>query len=215
MKQQRHIGVNVKDRYHRAIQAAMVVALLICIVILQAFKRFESRPEPLALRIEAINTIEIPQTVQEKLLPPPVRPAVPIESDSDEIPDDITIGESELRFDEMPAPPEPQAEDDPFSFPFVAYDEPPQPLGGFAAIQKNMIYPELARRAGIEGMVVVWAKISETGEVVDTRIVIPLDNSGCNEAAVAAIKSVRWIPARQRDVPVAVWISIPIHFKLK
>ncbi len=215
MKQQRHIGVSWKDRYHRANQVALVVALLICIVVFQAFKRFESRPEPLALRIEAIHTIEIPQTVQEKLLPPPVRPAVPIESDSDEIPDDITIGESELRFDAIPAAPEPPVEEKPFSFPFVAYDESPQPRGGFAAIQKNLIYPELARRAGIEGTVVVWAKISETGEVVDTRIIIPLGNSGCNEAAVAAIKSVRWIPARQRDVPVAVWISIPIHFKLK
>ena len=48
-----------------------------------------------------------------------------------------------------------------------------------------------------------------------TRILVPLGNSGCNEAAVAAIKAVKWKPAKQRDKPVAVWVSIPVKFKLK
>ncbi len=215
MEQPNRIQLNLKDLYNRTIQAALVVALLICIAIFQSFKKFEYKPTRFKLQLENITTIEIPQTVQERIVPPPSRPAIPIESERDDIPEDVTISESELNFNEIPPPPDPPTQEASVSFPFVAYDEAPQPLGGFAAIQKNLVYPELDRRAGIEGTVVVLAKVSETGEVVDTRVIVPLGSSGCNEAAIAAIKSVRWIPAKQRDVPVAVWISIPIRFKLK
>lgn len=215
MKRPHPIRFSWKTRYNRAIQISLVLALLICIAIFQSFKRFEYKATRLTLRLENITTIEIPQTVQERIALPPSRPAIPIESESDEIPEDVTIGESELNLDEISPPPDPPAQEASISFPFVAYDEAPQPLGGFAAIHKNLVYPELDRRAGIEGTVVVLAKISETGEVVDTRIIVPQGSSGCNDAAIAAIKSVRWIPAKQRDVPVAVWISIPIRFKLR
>jgi len=63
--------------------------------------------------------------------------------------------------------------------------------------------------------VTVYAHINERGEVISTKILVPLGNSGCNEAAVAAIKAVRWKPAKQRDKPVSVWVSIPVRFKLK
>lgn len=97
---------------------------------------------------------------------------------------------------------------------FVPYDEPPQPIGGFAAIQKSLVYPELARKAGVDGQVTVFARIDENGEVIDTKILVPLGESGCNEAAVAAIKSVRWKPAQENGKPVAVWIAVPIRFRL-
>jgi TonB family protein len=99
---------------------------------------------------------------------------------------------------------------------FVSYDDPPQPIGGFAAIQENLVYPELARRAGIEGIVIVHAQVSESGEVIDTRILQSLgEDNGCDEAAVAAIKAVKWQPAKSKDQPVSVWVSIPVRFKLK
>ncbi len=99
---------------------------------------------------------------------------------------------------------------------FATYDVPPQPIGGFTVIQKNLIYPELARKAGIEGRVVINCLIDENGQVVDTKILqgIGSGNNGCDQAAIAAIKSVSWKPATQRDKPVKVWIGIPIVFKL-
>jgi len=98
---------------------------------------------------------------------------------------------------------------------FVAYDEAPAPIGGFAAIQSNLVYPEIARKAGVEGRVYVNVLIDEKGNVIDTRILKSLGNNGCDEAAVAAIKSVKWKPAKQRDKPVKVWVGIPVVFKLK
>ncbi len=38
---------------------------------------------------------------------------------------------------------------------FVAVEQMPEPIGGIAAIQKNVHYPEIAKRAGIEGRVYV------------------------------------------------------------
>ena len=57
--------------------------------------------------------------------------------------------------------------------------------------------------------------IDENGRVVDTKILKSLGNNGCDEAAVAAIKSVKWKPAKQRDKPVKVWVGIPVVFMLK
>jgi TonB family protein len=113
--------------------------------------------------------------------------------------------------DTPPPPPSPRDED----VIFVAYDKPPQPIGGFAAIQQNLVYPEIARRAGIEGTVIVHAQIGVNGEVVNTRILKSLgENNGCDEAAVAAIKAVKWQPAKAKGQPVSVWVSIPVKFKL-
>jgi protein TonB len=98
---------------------------------------------------------------------------------------------------------------------FVPYDSAPEPIGGFTAIQKNLTYPEIARRAGVEGMVVVQVLIDTKGNVNDTKVAKSLGNNGCDEAAIAAIKKTKWKPALQRDKPVKVWVSIPVIFKLK
>jgi protein TonB len=97
---------------------------------------------------------------------------------------------------------------------FVAYDKPPEPVGGFAAIQKNLRYPTIARKAGIEGIVIVEAVIDEQGHVIQTNIAKSLGESGCDEAAINAVKSVSWKPASRDGVPVKVMISIPVKFQL-
>lgn len=163
--------------------------------------------------VDTVETIEIPPTEQMEIPPPPSRPSIPIESDDDDIPEDITIDETELddfEWDEIPPPP-----DQGPSIPFIPYDDPPVPIGGQDALMRRVVYPDMAQEAGIEGVVVVHAFIDKKGRVTETMILgggIP--NTGLNEAAVAAIKRTRWKPARQRDKIVAVWISIPIRFKL-
>ncbi len=98
---------------------------------------------------------------------------------------------------------------------FVPYDKPPFPVGGFAAIQRNLRYPESARKAKVEGTVILYVFINENGEVERTKIMKSLGgNSECDAAAIEAIKSVKWEPARQRDKKVGVWIAVPVKFKL-
>ena len=116
--------------------------------------------------------------------------------------------------EEIPPPPPPPSADSKDEFVFVAYDKPPVPIGGFKAIQQHLVYPEIARKAGIEGKVVVLIQISEKGKVVKTKIEESLGPNGCDEAAVNALKSVEWKPAMQRDLPVAVWVAVPVDFRL-
>lgn len=207
--------VDLKLKYKKTIEFTTAISLMLCIILFQAFKKFEHKQATSNVEIQQIEVDQIPQTHQEKLPPPPSRPAIPIESESEDIPDDATIDETEIDFDEAPPPPPPPPAEEEDQIIFVPYDEAPEPIGGFAAIQRNLVYPEIARKAGIEGTVIVYAQIDKTGKVIRTKVVKPLGNSGCNEAAVKAIMSVKWKPAKQRDKPVTVWVSVPVKFKLK
>lgn len=96
----------------------------------------------------------------------------------------------------------------------VRYDEPPAPIGGFAEIQRSLIYPISERRVGIQGRVVVQILVDEDGRIEETRILKSL-TPNCDRAAVNAIKSAKWKPAVKDRKPVKVWIAIPIKFRIR
>jgi len=206
--------VDLKAKYRKTFELALGIVLLLFIVLFYGFRQIGLEEKVVRGEVPEIKVEDIPQTEQIKRPPPPARPVIPIPSESEDIPDDETIETTELDLSELPPPPPPPAEDE-SAIIFVAYDEPPEPIGGFAAIQRNLKYPEIARKAGIEGTVFVEAIIDEKGNVIKTRVVKSLGHSGCDEAAIAAIRAVKWKPAKQRDKPVKVRISIPVRFRLK
>ena len=155
-----------------------------------------------------IEQIDIPQTEQFDRPPPPARPSVPVESESEDIADDVTLDEFNLdEFDAWGAPPPPPEGP---RVKFIPYDDPPVPL---TPIRPK--YPEIAQEAGIEGTVVVQVFVDDRGRVKDTVILKGIPNTGLDEAATVAIRAVRFRPARQRERAVGVWISIPVNFRLK
>lgn len=96
---------------------------------------------------------------------------------------------------------------------FVAVEEPPQPIGGLAAIQNKIVYPNAAKRLGIEGKVIIQAIVDENGNVAKAKVIKGI-GSGCDEAALDAVKSSKFTPGKQRGKNVRVQITIPIVFKL-
>jgi protein TonB len=94
------------------------------------------------------------------------------------------------------------------------WDEPPQPVYGYKEIQKNLFYPEYARKDGVEGKVVIEVAFNDEGGIEDMKIIESL-GSGCDKEAIRAIHSVRWKPAMQKGVSVPAVISIPITFTLR
>jgi len=112
--------------------------------------------------------------------------------------------------EELPPPKPPENGD----IKFVPYDQPPMLIGGYAALQQAIEYPEMAREAGIEGTVIVRAFINDQGEVEQTIVDRGVPKSGLDEAAVAAVRKTKWEPALQRDNAVGVWYSIPIRFQI-
>ena len=75
-------------------------------------------------------------------------------------------------------------------------------------------YPDLARQAGIEGVVNVLVTIDEKGRVVNAINVSTDANPLLVQPAIEAARKWLFTPAKQRDVPVKVNYLIPIGFKL-
>ena len=97
---------------------------------------------------------------------------------------------------------------------FTEYDEPPTPVGGYAAVQEAVQYPELAREAGVGGTVIVQVHIDENGVAKSSKVLKGVDEL-LDKAAREAVMRVRWVPAKQDGIAVSVRLSLPIVFKLK
>ncbi len=95
------------------------------------------------------------------------------------------------------------------------YEAIPKPIGGYAVIIKNVIYPKTARESGIEGSVLIKAYVDSTGKVTKTVVQQGFPGTGLDEAAIEAIIKTTWEPAIREGKPVGVWLTIPINFKLK
>ena len=188
-----------------------ITGLFGIVLLISAFLIFPMATNVMELDNEVqiiIEQIDIPQTEQFDRPPPPARPSVPVESESEDIADDVTLDEFNLdEFDAWDAPPPPPEGP---RVKFIPYDDPPVPL---RPIRPK--YPEIAQEAGIEGTVVVQVFVDDKGRVKETIILKGIPNTGLDEAAADAIRKVRFRPAKQRERAVGVWISIPVNFRLK
>ena len=201
------------ERYPIRMRIVVIGVTGLVAFIFYAFPRFLGERQLVEQHIDqVIETIDIPPTQQFEAPPPPSMPSIPVESDDEDIAEDITIEETDLESFEWEAPPPPPDEGPDIRF--IPYDERPEPIGGNAAIQKNVRYPAIAQEAGIEGTVFVQFFVDKRGRVTETHILKGIPNTGLDEAAADAIKRTRFYPAKQRDQPVGVWISIPIIFTL-
>ena len=96
---------------------------------------------------------------------------------------------------------------------FMAVEEMPQPIGGLQGIQGKITYPEIAKRAGVEGKVFIRAFVDETGTVVSAEVVKGI-GGGCDEAALDAILKTKFTPGKQRGKPIKVQVTVPVLFRL-
>ena len=201
-------SASIKFLYPVIVRITGASGIVLLIVTFLSFPRIVNKVE-LDEEIQIIiEQIDIPQTEQFDRPPPPARPSVPVESESEDIADDVTLEEFSLdEFDAWDAPPPPPEGP---RVKFIPYDDPPVPL---RPIKPK--YPEIAQEAGIEGTVVVQVFVDERGRVKETVILKGIPNTGLDEAATQAIRLVRFKPARQRERAVGVWISIPVNFRLK
>ena len=115
---------------------------------------------------------------------------------------------------DMPPPPprpnEPLNEEEDY---FVVVEQMPQIIGGLESIMKEVRYPDMARRAGIEGRVFVQFVVNEQGGVEDARVVRGV-GGGLDEEALRVIGQAKFKPGMQRGKPVRVQYSLPIFFRL-
>ncbi len=209
---------DLRANYKKIIEISFVISLALLILAFKYFpdikesKTIEQAPQQL------INLQDIQQTVQEKRPPPPPKPEIPIAVPSEDVLNDITLQSTELNQNaNVAAPPPPPKEENTKSEEpqyFVAVENMPEPIGGIAAIQSKIVYPEIAKRAGVEGTVYIKAYVDKNGKVTKA-VVLRGIGAGCDKAAEKAVEETKFIPGKQRGKPVNVMVSIPVVFRLQ
>ena len=86
----------------------------------------------------------------------------------------------------------------------VAYLIKPQPA-----------YPAMARRMGIEGLVLVRVQVSAVGVPEQVNIAQSSGTSALDDEALRAVRESRFEPARRGETPVAHVVEVPIRFRLR
>lgn len=207
-------GFDLKSKYTKTLEISISLALVIMIFFFQLLRNAGTNTLQLQQIVQKIEVEEIPITEQFRRPPPPARPQVPLPTDDEEIPEEETIAFTEIDFATIPEPPPPETTEESSNI-FVAYDVPPEPIDGWAALHKYLVYPEIAIKANMEGKVFIKALVNKDGDVEDALVLKSSgSNVGFDEAALKAAFKVKWRPALQRDNPVKVWIAFPMSFKL-
>ncbi|HEX9488219.1 MAG TPA: energy transducer TonB [Gemmatimonadales bacterium] len=88
-------------------------------------------------------------------------------------------------------------------------DEPPALLAG-----PPLAYPDVLRRAGITGTVVVQAAIDTLGRAESGTLVLQISHAGFEAAARAYLLGALFRPGRAHGRAVRVLVRLPIAFTL-
>ena len=97
---------------------------------------------------------------------------------------------------------------------YQVVEEMPKIVGGLPAVYKNIEYPKTAVRAGVQGRVFLKFVVDEEGNVRDPQVLKDI-GAGCGNAAIEAIKQVKFTPGRHNGKVVKVQYSLPVKFQLK
>jgi protein TonB len=172
--------------------------------------------------------MEIPLTRQPELTPPPPPQVTPINDVLTIIDDDATAEETNfasleetgedvvIRHIPVTVDEEVVVEDDIF----VVVEENPQfPNGGTAGLLqylgKNIKYPTIPQENGTQGRVTVQFVVNKDGSIVDVKVIRGVDPYLDKEAVRVISTMPKWIPGKQRGVPVRCKFTVPVTFKLQ
>ncbi len=198
--------------YATDLEKAIGVALLFFIVIFLTVRHMEIKAyTPKTETVTQVEEINLEAQIEEPP-PPQTKPQVPKQIEEATTPeeeeaaaeDTIDIGPTTFNEAELPPPPQ---EDSVYEF-FMVQQKP--------QIIKRVLpeYPELARKAGLEGKVIVEIIVGKDGHVKSARV-LKSDNEIFNQAALNAVKHYVFKPAMQNDRPVSVRVIQPIVFSLE
>jgi periplasmic protein TonB len=103
--------------------------------------------------------------------------------------------------------------------PFIVVEEMPEYPGGDLAllryISQNINYPYEAQKNNIQGKVILKFVVNADGSVDRIEVIRSIDPALDTEA-VRVVKTLpRFKPGKQGGVPVPVWFSLPVLFKLE
>ena len=209
-----------EDRERRvfrvAVAAAVVFHLLLALVPLPKVAAMDAA-EPAKEHLVVVQTPRFkPPVIQPEEQIPPCQPfIVPVPDATPDDPEpirplradapDLEVPDIGL-VEDLPAPP-------------PIDDGRPIEIGG-AVVRPipidtaQPIYPEIARRARIEGVVLLSTILDKNGRVTDVKVTKDLP-FGLGDAAAAAVARWRYRPATLNGNPVAVYLQVTVTFTLQ
>ncbi|HEX9733349.1 MAG TPA: TonB family protein [Thermoanaerobaculia bacterium] len=157
-----------------------------------------------------------PPPKQKQEIPKPKAKKVPIPDPTPDEPEPIRIDEPEPDIDI------PQVDDIVFGIPEappVAEPEGPIYVGGDVNAPEKVFapqpqYTEIARKARVQGVVIVQAIIDKEGNVTNVKVLKGL-SMGLDDEAVKAIKKWKFEPATLNGKPVDVYYNLTVNFRLQ
>jgi periplasmic protein TonB len=209
---------DLQNYYAIHFELGLILVLIVFILAARVQFRPNSDFEIIQLEQEEVEMEEIVTTRQIETPPPPPRPPVPVP-----VPDHTIIEDVEIFLDaefdlgsplQMPPRPVQEEEAEPEEGFFIVVEQMPELIGGLSALQQQIRYPDMARRAGIQGLVVVQFIVNEHGEIENPRILRGI-GGGCDEEALRVVRNARFNPGLQRGRPVRVQYQLPVFFRLQ
>lgn len=198
-----------KAQYNKYLRWSALVAILI--VLVGALISPTYVPHPYKLRQEEFEVVDIDDQEVIDIPPPPVEapppPKVIEAAPDDEVTDDVEIADTLMDLDTA------------ISSSMSNFD-----LGGdegFVASSTNPKitywakpkYPEVARMAQVEGTVIVKVLVAPDGSVAQAQVIQSV-HPLVNKAAIEAAYKCKFIPGKQRNIPVKAWMALPFNFRL-
>lgn len=94
---------------------------------------------------------------------------------------------------------------------FVDYEDPPVIIG-----EIRPVYPKKSKRAGIQGTVILEVEVYKDGVAGEIKVLqsVQTGPKGLDQAAIEAVRKVRFMPGIYHGSPIDSKIIIPIEFKL-
>ncbi len=212
MIRKKHADADLKALYPKVMRHSTSLTLFLMVGLAILFPDMKIESKSTKRSIEEVKLIEIPMTVQKKRPPPMERPKIPLPTEDEDVPDDVTIADTELDLDapvvDIPRPMDKndvEVEEEILEF-WIVEQKP-------KLIQRvNPVYPEMARRAGLQGQVIVLFIVTREGRVAEPQVLKGPEIF--RTAALEAVRQFRFKPARQNGRAIAVRMTIPIRFRL-
>jgi TonB family protein len=101
-------------------------------------------------------------------------------------------------------------------FPKENTNPPPQFFSGGSLvnfINRNLNYPEMAKSAGVEGLVEVRFIVEPSGRITSVGVHKGI-GGGCDEEALRVIRKTNWKPGSLKGIQVRTQNYVPIQFKI-
>jgi len=205
----------LKEDSGKYFRLGLIFALVILILFLQSFKHWQRRPVlPVVPEAVLVLTVEdVPVTTQTVRRPAPPLPVVPVPTDEVSVPVESTIEKTELDFTAMSAGTDSghgEATGQGQGSGETAVVVPPRPIADVFPE-----YPPGEKKKGVQGEIELTLLVDESGKVQNVQVVRNTTQSAvCEAATVDAAYQTRFLPARNGQEMVAVWIHKTYKFSL-